>query len=299
MSFMLYPNQFNIKTGSTYQGLSAIKGDVGPAGSTGPAGSAGPQGPEGPPGPQGPQGPKGDGIGSGTFSPLVVISSIRPSEPVENLLWAQYQDMTTGNVYVVPSLPTSGENGDVYVIAYNRNANYITWGNVELSPVGVYVYDGGFHRCDAYMYKNSTWKLCGKYLVADGVINDEAAFLQGTNTISYETVDGELVITLSRELTTSNSSILLFGPRQAAGYPFMLYLEGEIAVNIGTIIMGYTTATSPSVSSTVQGNTYSEGTVINPTAVCNSSSAMTAAIGITMRNGSNVIRIKNLIQVFY
>lgn len=244
MSFTLYPNQFKMRENGQYAGLGAIKGDTGDTGAQGPKGDTGNTGAQGATGPTGAaagfgtvtatvdgssgtptvnvttsgtnealniqfafSGLKGDGIGGGTFIPLVSFANAQPTSADNNTIWMKdCTSFTLGEVMLGttssrPSTRPDGttlQSGDVYVMGGKGNNHPIVWGNVTFYPFRTWVYNGS-----AWMYKDaecksggSWWPMNSEWFVENGVIIGPFTYPStGTSYYDVNTVNGVLVMT--------------------------------------------------------------------------------------------------------
>lgn len=324
MSITVYPSKFNMRESGAYHGLDAIRGDRGLQGAVGPRGNTGPQGPVGPQGPQGPQGPKGDGIGSGTFSPLVYVGPAEPSDPVTNLVWLEFTDVVTVGEVIVgyeTSLPTYRPNGDalvdgdVYVITRGKNNHPVVWGNVTVYPLGCYLRNNGtWVRCQSSNYLNGAWYKSGVWIVENGIVVGQAVIPTNNASAAFfaaETVDNELVLTPVCSTSTAYFIVATFGEEVNIGdYPFKVYVEGTISSGNE---YGTTLGVAPksagaiytSVPSTVSSN-YSISTGVsgtNPEYIANAISGesnVCPSLRYQYKSSSSggVAKIKNLYYAF-
>lgn len=321
MSITVYPNMFKFNEDGTYASYPALKGDTGATGATGatgPQGEQGIQGPVGPQGPQGPQGPKGDkgeGIGSGTFAPIIVIGTTVPGSPVANMLFMEYtEEVEVGDVQVgptttLPSLNSQGEalaKGDVYVFNSNIQYHYLNWGSVTFCPGRCWMYDGSaWVQCDSQFYYSGSWFPVGiEMIVCNGDIVGQLVYHEGgTAPIVISKEGNELVMSVN--YTTGSYRVLstIGNPDNTfSNYPGYLVLDGVIKGGSGA--SSYLGASSTAVGATTSNPANFTGDTItaNNTSVNPVTPQLTsnykAILSLSSGATPGYARIKNLYRVF-
>lgn len=321
MSITVYPNMFKFNEDGTYASYPALKGDTGNTGATGATGPQGEQGIQGPTGPQGPQGEKGDkgdkgeGIGSGTFAPIIVIGTALPASPVSNMLFMEYtEEVEVGDVQVgptttLPNLNSQGEvlaKGDVYVFNSNIQYHYLTWGSVTLCPGRCWMYDGtAWVQCDSQFYYSGSWFPVGiEMIVCNGDIVGQFTYHSGGTAYLIVSKEGdELILTVNysggsyRVVSNIGNSANTF-----SAYPGYLVLEGTIVGGSGAQSYLGASSTNPSAASSNPSNFTGLTIPASTTAVNAVTSQLTsnyhAILSLSSGSTPGYARIKNLYRVF-
>lgn len=321
MSITVYPNMFKFNEDGTYASYPALKGDTGNTGATGATGPQGEQGIQGPVGPQGPQGEKGDkgdkgeGIGSGTFAPIIVIDVNLPGSPVANMLFMQYTeevdvgDVQVGTTTTLPTLNSQGEalaKGDVYVFNYNLQYHYLTWGSVTLCPGRCWLYDGtAWVQCDSQFYYSGNWYPVGiEMIVCNGDIVGQFVYHSGgTAPIVVSKEGDELVMNVNytsgsyRVISTIGNPNITF-----SNYPGYLVLEGRIVGGSGASSYFGVSSTNPSAATSNPANFTGITISANSTNVNPITQELTtnyhAILSLSSGSSPGSARIRNLYRVY-
>ena len=321
MSITVYPNMFKFNEDGTYASYPALKGDTGNTGATGATGPQGEQGIQGPVGPQGPQGEKGDkgdkgeGIGSGTFAPIIVIDVNLPGSPVANMLFMQYTeevevgDVQVGTTTTLPTLNSQGEalaKGDVYVFNSNIQYHYLNWGSVTLCPGRCWLYDGtAWVQCDSQFYYSGNWYPVGiEMIVCNGDIVGQFSYQSAGSASIRLSKEGDVLVMTVNISSGSYRLICTIGNPNITytNYPGYLVLEGEI--NSGSGAGSYFGISSSGVSAATTNPSNFTGITIgasrsyvNPITqqlTANYHSILSLSSGST----AGTARVKNLYRVY-
>ena len=295
-----YPDKFKFKESSSYSSLTAIKGDKGDTGNTGATGATGargPTGPQGPEGPQGPQGPRGIGIGTGTYTPLVVARASTPTSPANGLLWIVTSEFTVGDVYVSGEVPTSGtyNNNDVLVISLYKNNHGLDWGNMIVYPIAVYVYRDGWTRFNSKSYANSTWYDNGIYLIENGVALGALSIETGSGvTYTSSVSNNTLTITLTKDTGSAVYSYLRLGVVDTYKNATW-YIDGQLSNSYTNAMnMGWAEPASSNLSASLN---YGTGDHVDPysgTTTSNNAVSVRPTLKIQQASGyEQVVSIKS------
>lgn len=342
MSYSVYPNQFNFNDNGTYKGLDAIKGDSGDSAGFG-AVTASVDNTSGTPtvtvttsGPNTAKninfafsGIKGEGIGGGTFAPLVSFSSAQPTSAENNTIWMKdcsafsVGEIMLGNTNSQPSTRPNGtalQSGDVYVIGGKSNNHPIVWGNVTFYPFRTWVYNGS-----AWVYKDaecksggSWWPMNSEWFVENGVIIGSFAYpSSGTKYFEVSTVNDVLIMTVRASGTSSMYLNVTAGTNvDISTDPFTNVMEGTLrcgettyagafgALNqsTGGDTGNHSTVGTVSASVTIAAN----ASVVNPITYCHMGSTSGSSqatvgfyVGVTSTSEGMVgAEIKNWYRVF-
>ena len=331
MSYSIYPNQFNFNDNGTYKGIDAIKGDSGDSAGFGTV-TASIDNTSGTPTvtvtTSGPNiakninfafsGIKGEGIGSGTFAPLVSFAAEKPTNAANHTMWVKdSSSFSLGAVMVgtnntQPTQHPDGttlQAGDLYVMGGKENNHPIVWGNVTFCPFRCWVYDGS-----AWVYKDAEVKVSdewypmnSEWIIENGVAVGQLIY---PSLLSASLVNGELVFTYTQSGASNNYPLIGGGVNQnIADNPFTNVLEGALyngnatsGGSFGAVSINYA-GTVTSTNFNAYNSIARNSVVTNPIVYCHQSSSAfsTAAFQLSLTatsDGLVVARIKNWYKVF-
>lgn len=332
MALRIFKTKFNFKESNSYTGLPAIKGDDGASGTAAGFGTvaATVDGTTGTPSVQvttsGPNtaknisfafsGLKGEGIGAGSFTPLVSYASAQPTSAANNTMWVKSTGYSTvGEVIIgvendAPVTRPNGaalQGGDLFVTVGAWNAHPIVWGNVTLCPYRAYVWNGG-----SWVYKETEIKVGGswyplstEWYVENGVVVGTLAYPSTGENGFTTTTSGNMLIFSSFSSSNNNYYLTICGGANsnAASQNFITVLDGYIVNGPGATSFGGTSTayagasgSSPSYSSALQIN--ANTTVENPSQLVNQGSATAPALTVCCKSSAQAsVGIKNFYKV--